>query len=172
MSSMREKVTQMKQLHGLAKTRAYNAWLRAKGRCYNQARPKYATYGARGIRMAPEWVNDFAAFYAYMGECPKGQSLDRIDNDGPYAPGNCRWASVTQQARNKRSNVRLTHEGRTLCVADWAARLGISPYTIYDRIRRGETGAKLLRQPENPIEYLARARAIYRASRRSPQAMR
>ena len=62
----------------------------------------WANYGGRGIRMCDEWLNSYAAFLAYMGERPEGMTLDRIDVDGNYEPGNVRWATPLEQARNKR----------------------------------------------------------------------
>jgi len=115
----------------------YNTWVVMKQRCYNPKHPKFAAYGARGIVVCERWREDFTAFIADMGERPRGTTLDRRENDGPYAPENCRWATRSQQNRNKRPNVMLTWNGITLCVRDWSTRLGIGASTLSYRIRAG-----------------------------------
>lgn len=88
--------------HGLSRTHEHRAWTHAKQRCFNRRNRKYRDYGGRGIRMCRAWRNNFLAFFAYVGKCPPGKSLDRIDNDGHYEPGNVRWATRSEQVRNRR----------------------------------------------------------------------
>lgn len=125
--------------HGFAKrnkaTKEYKAWRAAISRCYNPNANRYETYGARGIRVCREWRRDFLRFLTDMGTCPDGYSLDRIDNDGNYSPGNCRWIPRNQQSRNQTRNRRITLNGRTMILADWAREFGISGILIHKRIK-------------------------------------
>jgi hypothetical protein len=87
-------------------------------------------YVDRGITVCPRWQESFENFLADMGERPEGMTLDRIDNDKGYSPENCRWATKQQQVRNTRSNVRITYEGRTQTMTEWAEELGIKISTL------------------------------------------
>ena len=89
--------------------------------------------GARGISVCERW-HRFENFLADMGEPKPGQSLERIDNHGNYEPGNCKWATRSEQGRNKRNNRLVTYQGETLCVAEWAERRGLKYLTLYMRL--------------------------------------
>jgi AraC-like DNA-binding protein len=116
------------------------AWRRIIIRCGNQSSPSYEHYGAKGIRVCDRWRTSFEAFFADMGQMPSDRrTIDRIDNLSGYEPGNCRWASATEQNRNKTSNVRLTHDGRTMTVAEWAREIGMSQSGLHDRLKKMTT---------------------------------
>lgn len=103
--------------------RVRKVWRAMRHRCEMPSDPSYRNYGGRGIAVCPEWA-EFAMFLADMGVPEKGMTLDRIDNDGPYAPSNCRWASRFVQARNTRANRLIEHNGRTQCLKAWADETG------------------------------------------------
>lgn len=94
--------------HGLYNSPEYNSWENMKTRCTNPNNNRFDYYGGRGITVCPEWMESFEAFYAHIGPRPEPKglySIDRINNDGNYEPGNVRWATKTQQANNKSRNV-------------------------------------------------------------------
>lgn len=114
------------------------SWRNMNARCYGRARPDFAYYGGRGITVCDRWRESFAAFLADMGLRPTPQhSLDRIDNHGNYEPGNCHWATRTEQMRNTRGVRLLTHDGLTLTMSAWAERTGIKYGTIVSRLYHG-----------------------------------
>lgn len=133
---------------GGATSREYNSWTEMKGRCHNPRNRKFKNYGARGIVVCERWRSDFTAFLMDMGRCPDGLQLDRINNDGNYEPGNCRWATREQQARNKRLTIRVEHDGERLTIMEWSQRIGVSVWALRDRLgRRGWPVAKALTTP-------------------------
>jgi hypothetical protein len=96
--------------------------------------------------MCEEWKHDFRAFYRDLGPRPEGHSLDRIDTDGDYRPGNCRWASKKEQSRNKRNSRYLECFGGRKILTDWAAELSISSTNLSQRLKRGTTLESLVEQ--------------------------
>lgn len=113
--------------HGMSRTPEYRAWCNLVQRCTNPANPRFADYGGRGISVCTRWRESFPAFLEDMGPRPSASHLiDRIDNDRGYEPGNCRWTTMREQARNKRSNVVLEFEGERVILADLRARFGVS----------------------------------------------
>lgn len=132
--------------HGKSKTKEYNAWMHMKQRCLNKSNSDYQSYGGRGISVCDRWVNSFENFFSDMGICPfPDYSLDRIDVDGNYEPQNCKWSSPSEQARNKRCSVKLTIDGETKSIHDWAENVEISADTIKARVQ------KLGREPTDAL---------------------
>lgn len=113
----------------------YQSWATMRQRCTNKNTSHYRHYGGRGITVCERW-GKFENFLADMGERPEGTSLDRINNDGPYSPENCLWATRVQQARNSSQTklVRLGEETRPL--VEWCSLLGISINTVRSRVKK------------------------------------
>ena len=125
-----------KTIHGLSQSREYKTWCGMHKRCGNPKDHAFKHYGARGIKVCSRW-DKFENFYQDMGKCPKKYSIERIDNDKGYSPENCRWASTTEQAANKRITRRLTLDGITKCLTEWCRHYKISPGTIWYRLTNG-----------------------------------
>lgn len=122
--------------HGMSYTSTFGSWKSMLIRCGNPNNPAYKNYGGRGITVCDRWKS-FENFIFDMGEKPNGTTIDRIDNDRGYEPGNCRWATVYQQSRNRRSNIWITVDGRSMVAKDWARELGTSQQVITNRIAKG-----------------------------------
>lgn len=135
--------------HGRTLTPEYRSWRAMKRRCLNPAASQYAYYGGRGITVCDRWRDSFEAFLADMGPKPgPAYSLDRHpDPDGPYAPGNCRWATQGEQVKNSRAVRWLIHDGVTDNVAGWARRVGLPARLIALRLSRDWTVARALTTP-------------------------
>jgi lambda repressor-like predicted transcriptional regulator len=125
----------------MAKTPEYLSWQHAKKRCNDPKDKEFHRYGAKGVKMCPEWEIDFAAFYRELGPRPsKAHTLDRIVGPLGYRPGNVRWATRALQAQNRPEFVRpITLGARTMTIAEWARDLNLHPQTLYARLNRGMT---------------------------------
>lgn len=133
--------------HGLSTTPEYGVWQAMRQRCTNPKTAGYKNYGGRGIVICSEWM-DFLTFLADMGPRPSpSHSIERNDVNGPYADWNCRWATQGEQMKNTRVNVRLTHNGRTMIVAEWARDLGIRTDIIFARLKLGWSVERTLTEP-------------------------
>lgn len=123
------------------------SYLNMKQRCYSVSSPSYPRYGGNGIKVCDRWLGPygFANFIKDMGERPQGKTLDRIDNSKGYSPDNCRWSSVKEQNRNRKTNIFYTYMGQTLVLTDWAEQNGLRPEVVYYRWHKGERGEKLFR---------------------------
>lgn len=125
--------------HHLSSTRLYNIWARMKDRCGNKNHKHYCYYGGNGVCVCEEWKNSFDAFYewAIANGYEENLTLDRIDSNGIYEPSNCRWATRHEQMLNTSRNRRITYNGETLTVCEWAERIGVNQNTLLYRLRRG-----------------------------------
>lgn len=126
--------------HGCARhgavDREYANWQGMLARCRNPNHSRFNSYGGRGITVCERW-QVFENFVADMGPRPDGATIDRIDNDGNYEPGNCRWATLLEQRLNNRHVVWLENGGERMPLKHWAQRLGINPASLAGRLRRG-----------------------------------
>lgn len=106
-------------------------------RCTNPNHNSYKHYGGRGIRVCDEWAQSFQSFYAHVGPKPSpDHTLDRIDNDRGYEPGNVRWATWKEQGENRRNTLQICADGITRTIGEWAEISGIAANTIWQRIFR------------------------------------
>lgn len=141
-------------IHGKTGTLTHISWRSMKQRCQSPSTANFSLYGGRGISVCERWSNSFEEFLKDMGERPsRGHTLDRIDNDGNYEPGNCRWATYDQQANNRRTNLKLTapglFEGLSVKEAHRRGNAGISLSGFYKRLASGESvEAALSRAPK------------------------
>lgn len=110
-----------------------------RSRCYDPTNVHYDSYGGRGIAIYDEWMNNQSLFrkWAFENGFAYGLTIDRIDNDGIYEPGNCRWSTREQQQNNRRQCVYIEHCGEKLTLTQWARKLNIHPKTLSDRYHRG-----------------------------------
>jgi hypothetical protein len=106
-----------------------------KQRCTDENCKYYYRYGGRGIKVCQEWMDSFQAFFDHVGPRPsKRHTIERVDNDKGYEPGNVIWALRHAQDRNQRTNIRLTFQGRTMILKDWAREFGLPNTTLWNRI--------------------------------------
>lgn len=128
------------------RNRTHRSWYAMWDRCTNPTHPAWDHYGGRGITVCERWVS-FDNFLADMGLRPLGMSLDKIDNDRGYSPDNCRWATQREQNLNKTNGTRLTYNGETLSVTEWAERLGVRRHVIFSRLKIGWSVERALTEP-------------------------
>ncbi|CAI8756147.1 HNH endonuclease [Pseudomonas chlororaphis] len=146
----REMVSRLNKTHGASETLTWKRWRSMINRCYMKNSKSFPDYGGRGIEVCKAWRESYAEFLADMGECPSADlTLDRKDPNGSYEPGNCRWANRVQQNRNSSRNRMLSHDGKTMCVSEWAEQLGINYRTIMTRLNKGWSSERALATPVN-----------------------
>jgi hypothetical protein len=132
--------------HGMHDTRIYSIWANMLARCSNPSSAMFKHYGGRGIYVCERW-HIFDNFHKDMGVRPEGRSLDRIDNNGPYGPTNCRWADKNTQSRNRRRLHLITFNGQTKIITDWAKDIGIQPSSLSQRLKNGWPLTRALTEP-------------------------
>src|SRR5208282_977532 len=136
----RERARDANRTHGRSKTPESFIWQHIRQRCENRKDSGYKNYGGRGIFMCNRWRKSFADFLADMGPRPSQKhTIERCDNNGPYAPDNCYWATRIQQNRNRRNNRLLEYDGRVQLLMEWAEECKINVSTLHKRLRRGWT---------------------------------
>jgi hypothetical protein len=136
----RERASETARTHGDTNSTEHRIWMSMHSRCSNKGDPGHKSYGGRGITVCARWSGPegYQHFLEDMGRRPgPGYSIDRQNNDLGYSPENCVWATVLEQARNKRSNRMLTLNGRSMCLAAWAEYLHIPSSRIYRRLASG-----------------------------------
>lgn len=125
--------------HGMCGTRIYRIWKAMKNRCNNPNSNDYERYGRRGIKVCPEWLDNFMNFYSWavVNGYDDSLSIDRIDNDKGYCPENCRWTTVEKQNNNRSSSLSITYNGENHTASEWEKITGIKSSTIRKRISMG-----------------------------------
>ncbi len=148
----REQVYKAVKRHGASRTQSYSAWTGMRQRCSNPNKAAYKNYGGRGIRVCDAW-HKYENFLQDMGERPSPQhSIDRRDNNKDYSPDNCRWATRTEQARNRRTSRMLTIFGETKTLIEWAedSRCCVSAQALHLRLKSGMSAEQAMTKPKGP----------------------
>jgi hypothetical protein len=123
---------------GSPTSKMYRCWLSMLARCYNPKNKSFSRYGGRGVTVCTIWRRSFDCFFRDVGFPPAAcYSLDRIDNEGAYEPGNVKWSTPEEQCRNRRSNRLITFQGEEKTMTEWAAQFGLKPATLWARLRSG-----------------------------------
>ena len=131
----------------------YGAWVNMRHRCINDQHPQYNDYGGRGISICPAWLNSFDQFLKDLGPKPEPElTLERLDNNGNYEPGNVAWRSRSAQQKNRRKFSKSTdrlisYSGRTQTLEDWSKETGIKRSTLQMRLDSGWTVSESLTKP-------------------------
>jgi hypothetical protein len=134
--------------HGQSDTNLFHVWNGIKQRCLNPRSQAFNNYGGRGIKVCDEWREDFQAFHdwAIKNGYRLGREIDRIDNDGDYEPGNCRWVTSQTNNNNRRSNTLVEIGGKTHTISEWSRITGIPRSTLQKRISSGKTPDEILKR--------------------------
>lgn len=133
--------------HGCYKTKEYNTWRSMRKRCLNPMDKDYPRYGGRGITICIQW-DSFETFLHDMGLAPTTKhTIERLDTNGDYNPKNCHWATMSEQNRNRSITHKITFQGKTQCLCDWAQELGIDKYVLSKRLQVGWSEEKALTTP-------------------------
>lgn len=142
-----DKLRKMATTHGMTNTTEHRIWRGLFSRCEIPTDKAYKNYGGRGIKVCERW-RDFVNFYADMGPRPSSKhSLDRIDGNGDYEPGNCRWATSAEQNSNSRRNRYITYLGRSATLSQWAREFGICRSVLRGRLLMGWDMKKISNTP-------------------------
>lgn len=145
-----ESISLTTRRHGMSTSPEYKAWSTMKARCMTPQCQVYKYYGGRGIKVCDRWLESFENFLEDMGRKPEiNRSLDRIDVNGNYDPGNCRWATPIEQGRNMRTNRVEEFNGKRQCVSAWEQELGFRVGQLEQRLHHGWTMKEAIETPFN-----------------------
>jgi hypothetical protein len=133
--------------HGMSGTPTHLAWISMRQRCNNPNSTAFADYGGRGIKVCDRWQESFANFVADMGVRPPRHSLERIENNGNYEPGNCRWATQRDQMNNRRCNRFIEIDGKRQTLAQWLRETGMTGERFFDRVKHGWSVEDAIKRP-------------------------
>lgn len=147
----KEKASQVHKTHGARHTKLYTVWNNMRSRCNRPNDKSYCNYGMRGISVCEEWNNSFENFqkWAFLNGYNENLTLDRRNVNGNYCPENCRWISFKEQNNNRRNNVYVTVNGKTLTLSQWSEANNIPYLTILQRRKRGWSDEKAVSVPVN-----------------------
>lgn len=145
----KELAASLKKTHNLRGHSLYSVWNAMVFRCSNPKDKRFHDYGGRGITVCERWLS-LENFINDMGDRPEGTSIERIDNNLGYSPENCKWATRTEQQRNKRTNVLISFNGETKCITQWATEIGISATSLRNRLKKQWPLAKALSAIKKP----------------------
>ncbi len=129
--------TKVNITHGMTNAKGFRTWEAMISRCYKEKDLNYHNYGGRGITVCERWKGSFVEFYKDMGPRPDKHSIERINNNGNYEPGNCKWATMKEQGNNRRNNIRVKCIGLELTLWEWSKITGISVDLYRDRVKEG-----------------------------------
>lgn len=136
-----ERTMKISTKHGMSKDNLFFSWNMMKSRCFRKSDKHFNDYGNRGITVCDEWKNSFQAFYDYVSQLQhfgeEGYSLDRINNDGNYEPGNVKWSTMTEQCRNRRNNIIVNVDGKNITLPELSEITGVNYNTLYSRYKKG-----------------------------------
>lgn len=137
-------------------TRLYEIWRGMKRRCNDSKRKEYQIYGGRGIKVCKEWETSFGTFrnWALNNGYNDTLTIERNDVNGNYEPSNCKWATKEEQANNRRDNKFLTHNGKTLTIAQWAKELNIHENTLRNRMQKGWSEEEIFSKTVQSAHYI------------------
>lgn len=150
----KESAKKLMTTHGMHKTPTYKSWVSMKERCSNPNNDSYVYYGGCGIIVCERWLNSFENFYEDMGVRPENMTLDRIDTDNNYEPDNCRWATIHDQANNRRNNVIINHECINYTRGQLAKKYNIPTHVLTGRLRNNWSFNDIIKKPIAKSNYV------------------